>query len=84
MATVELTADAREQARRLPKPIRKLLDKSLERLRKWPAVSGVKSLQGDLAGWYRLRMSDYRIRFRAEGDIVIVDKIGHRKDIYED
>ena len=84
MAIVQVTTEAREQARRLPKPIRDLFAKCLERLRRWPAVSGAKPLKGNLAGWYRLRMSDYRVRFRVEGDVVIVDKIGHRKDIYED
>ena len=79
-----MTADAVEQSRQLPKPTRKLLDKCLERLRKWPAVSGAKRLSGNLAGWYRLRMGDYRIRFHVQGDTVIVDKIGHRKDVYED
>jgi hypothetical protein len=38
----------------------------LERLRRWPAVSGAKPLTGDLAGKYRLRTGDYRIRFRVE------------------
>jgi mRNA interferase RelE/StbE len=56
----------------------------VERLKKWPAVSGVKRLKGNLAGWYRVRIGDYRVRFRVEGDAVIVDKIGHRKDVYED
>jgi mRNA-degrading endonuclease RelE of RelBE toxin-antitoxin system len=49
-----------------------------------PAVSGVKALSGNLAGWYRLRTGDYRVRFRVEGDKIIVDKIGHRSEFYED
>ena len=84
MANVRVTAEANEQANRLPKTIRGLVAKCLERLKKWPAVSGVKPLRGNLAGWYRMRMSDYWLRFRVEGDTVIVDKIGHRKDVYED
>ncbi len=84
MATVRITPEANEQTNRLPKPIRDLLAKCLERLQKWPAVSGAKPLRGNLVGWYRLRMSDYRVRFRVEGDTVIVDKIGHRKDVYDD
>jgi mRNA interferase RelE/StbE len=84
MATVRVTHEANEQARRLPKPIRNLFAKCLDRLRRWPVVSGAKPLRGNLAGWYRLRMGDYGLRFRVEGDIVTVDKIGHRKDIYED
>jgi mRNA-degrading endonuclease RelE of RelBE toxin-antitoxin system len=43
-----------------------------------------KALSGNLAGWYRIRTGDYRIRFRVGADQITVDKIGHRKDIYED
>jgi hypothetical protein len=35
----------------------------IERLTRWPAVSGVKSLGGDLVGRYRIRTGDYRIQF---------------------
>ena len=56
----------------------------LERLQQWPDVSGVKPLSGNLAGWYRLRTGDYRLRFRVRGETVIVAKIGHRREFYED
>jgi mRNA-degrading endonuclease RelE of RelBE toxin-antitoxin system len=84
MATVELTPEAAEQLDGLPKPIHARVLAVLERLEGWPAVSGVKKLSGDLAGWCRLRTGDYRVRFRVEGETVTVDKIGHRRDFYED
>ena len=84
MAEVELTPDALKQAAALPKRIKRRVRKVLERLAKWPAVSGAKPLKGQLAGWFRLRTGDYRIRFRVDGETIIVDKIGHRRDIYED
>jgi len=31
-----------------------------------------------------MRTGDYRIRFRIEGEIVNVAKIGHRSEFYED
>ena len=83
MATVKLTAEAAEQAEQLPKDIHRRVLAVVNRLEGWPDVSGVKRLAGNLAGWYRARTGDYRIRFRVEGDTVIVDKIGHRKDVYE-
>jgi len=57
---------------------------ALDRLDQWPNVSGAKPLRGDLAGHYRLRVGDWRIVFRVEGDDVIVVRVAHRKDIYED
>ena len=41
-------------------------------------------LTGDLAGLYKLRVGDYRViyEFIDEEKVVIVDRIGHRRDIY--
>jgi mRNA interferase RelE/StbE len=83
MATVELTPDAGEHLERVPRTIHARMIRLLERLEAWPEVSGAKPLRGDLAGWYRLRTGDYRLRFRLEGETVIVDQIGHRRDFYE-
>ena len=58
--------------------------KALDRLDKWPNVSGAKPLRGDLAGHYRLRVGDWRIVFRVQGQDVVVIRIAHRKEIYED
>ena len=84
MATVTLTAEADEQMAQLPVRVRERIAKMLKRLEAWPIVSGVKALSGNLAGHCRARVGDYRIRFRINGDIIVVDKIGHRKDVYED
>ncbi len=58
--------------------------KALDRLDKWPNVSGAKPLRGELVGHYRLRVGDWRIVFRAQGQDVVVVRIAHRKEIYED
>lgn len=69
---------------RLPNKTRERIAKMLQRLEAWPTVSGVKALSGNLAGWHRARVGDYRIRFRVEGATILVDKVGHRKDVYEE
>ena len=81
---VEITPDALDAFRALPGVIQMRVKKVLDRLRRWPAVSGAKALSGDLAGYFRIRTGDYRIRFRLDKNRIIVDKIGHRKDFYED
>ena len=80
MATVELTPEAAEQFDRLPVTIKGRVSRLRERLANWPEVSGAKALSGNLAGWYRLRTGDYRVH----GETIIVDKIGHRREFYED
>jgi mRNA interferase RelE/StbE len=84
MADVLLTPEAQEQFDALPPVIKERVRKLFRRLADWPNVSGVKSLTGNLAGSYRSRTGDYRIRFQVEGENVIVGKIGHRKDVYDD
>ena len=53
------------------------------RLEKSSEVSGAKALRGQLKGWFRMRTGDYRIRFFVKGTKVVVDTIGHRKEIFE-
>ena len=79
MASVMVRPDALDKLAKLPR-----IGKLFERLEGWPALSGAKPLSGNLAGGYRLRTGDYRVRSRVEGETVIVDKIGHRSEFYED
>lgn len=73
-----------KQLEGLPSVIRPRVLKVLERLRQWPAVSGAKPLTGNLAGRYRIRTGDYRVQFRIQDNVVIIERIGHRDGFYED
>jgi mRNA-degrading endonuclease RelE of RelBE toxin-antitoxin system len=84
MATVELTPEAAEQLEELTNPIHARVLKILERLENWPRVSGAKPLAGSLAGHYRMRTGDYRAQFHVRGDVVTVEKIGHRDGFYDE
>jgi mRNA interferase RelE/StbE len=84
MVTVVVTAEAARQLEELDNPIHGRILKLLIRLQNWPHVSGAKPLRGDLAGLYRMRTGDYRVQFRVEGELVAVEKIGHRDGFYED
>jgi mRNA interferase RelE/StbE len=83
MALVITTNEALEQLESLPSDIVARVVKLYERLEKWPQVSGVKPLTGNLVGHWRLRTGDYRLQFRIEGERVIVEKVGHRDRFYE-
>lgn len=82
MATVVLTPAATDGLEQLSNPIHGRVLKLLVRLEQWPGVSGAKPLQGELAGRYRLRTGDYRIQFHVAGNVVTVEKIGHRDGFY--
>jgi mRNA-degrading endonuclease RelE of RelBE toxin-antitoxin system len=84
MATVQITPAALQQAETLNEPILTRVIRLLDRLQKWPEVSGVKPLTGNLAGHYRMRTGDYRVQFRVVGETLVVEKIGHRDRFYEE
>ena len=41
-------------------------------------------LRKSLRGYWKLRVGDYRVVFKIEGEIVYVLGVRHRKNIYED
>jgi len=84
MASVVVTREAQRQFEALPVVIQTRVEKVFRRLRQWPHVSGAKPLRGDLAGSYRMRTGDYRVQFHVTGDVVTVDKVGHRDGFYEE
>ena len=84
MVNVLLSPTAQRQVDRLPKAIRARIYQLIERLGKWPEISGAKPLRGNLAGRFRLRTGDYRLQFRLEGRNVVVEQIGHRAGFYEE
>jgi mRNA-degrading endonuclease RelE of RelBE toxin-antitoxin system len=82
MAIVLVTPEAQKQFDGLPVVIQARVEKVYQRFERWPEVSGAKPLAGDLAGHYRIRTGDYRIQFFATGDVVTVEKVGHRDGFY--
>lgn len=67
----------------LPKDLQKRLDRRLLSLQDTPRPPGVKTLAGE-PGVFRLRVGDYRVLYEVHDDvlIVLVLKIGHRRDVY--
>ena len=78
-----MTAEAQAQAAGVPRPIQARIAAIVERLEKWPGVSGAKPLRGALAGSYRVRTGDYRVVFSVHDDVVRIWKIGYRGDVYD-
>ncbi len=81
---IEFTLEARQQLFDLPRTIQARVAKIIERLKAWPNVSGVKPLNGPLAGKYRVRTGDYRVQFYPELEVIVVEKMGHRDGFYDE
>ena len=84
MAKIVLTSDAQVEFRALPRTIQERVLGIFERLREWPAVSGVKWLKYDWTGYARIRVGDWRVIFTFVAPNVIVVRILNRRDVYED
>lgn len=68
---VEFTPRATKDIRRLDRPVQRRVLEALDRLTEAPRLAGdVKRLTGSEE--YRLRVGDWRIRFRLDGDRLIV------------
>ncbi|MDX2142897.1 MAG: type II toxin-antitoxin system RelE/ParE family toxin [Rhodospirillaceae bacterium] len=79
---VEFERRAAKELAALPAPARERILKALDRLADDPRASGnIKALHG---GGYRLRVGDYRVLYVVKDDLllVLVVKVGHRKDVY--
>ncbi len=68
----------------LPKTMRTRIKRAVEERLTTDPIGFGKPLQYSLKGHRRLRVGDYRIVFRIDGEQVIIIAIKHRKDIYED
>jgi len=82
MAVVELSDTALADFRAVPLRMKPRIQDVFDRLEKWPEVSGAKPLQHALKGHYRIRSGDWRVVFHVAGDLVMVDRIDNRKDVY--
>ena len=83
MVRLTLNPDAARGFNDAPAGMIRRINEALERLEKWPTVSGAKPLRGKLKGCYRLRCGDWRIVFRPVGETICVTAIDNRKDVYE-
>ena len=81
---VELTRTAEKQLRRIAKRDRNRMVEAIRGLADSPRPHGARKLQG-YDDVYRIRVGRSRVVYEVFDDrvIVIVLKVGHRKDIYK-
>lgn len=81
---VEIAPAAQRQLRKLKKLAQKRILKGIEALADDPRPAGLRKLSGT-EELYRIREGDYRIihQIRDEVLLVLVVKVGHRKDVYQ-
>lgn len=80
---VQVVATARRELLKLPAKLRVRVADSIRALSADPRPPGCKKLAGN-AAYYRIRAGDYRVLYdiREREVLVLVIKIGHRRDVY--
>ena len=80
---VEIDTDIKKQLLDVPKNDVKKILKRIEKLANAPFPPGHEKLQG-MDNLYRVRQGDYRILYSVFDDklLVLVLKIGHRREVY--
>jgi mRNA interferase RelE/StbE len=69
---LKLSKEVQHEIDRLPGNMRQRVRRSIAELAANPRPSAAKALEGDLTGYYRLRLDDYRIIYTIEDDVLIV------------
>lgn len=85
MTKIVLHRRAQKFLERLDARIKAQLVGKLESLAQDPeSAPGVKPMEGDYAGYFRLRHGDVRVIYQwdKEQDIIVISHLGHRGDIY--
>jgi mRNA interferase RelE/StbE len=86
MSDVKVHRHAARYLERLPKDTKERIKEVLKRLRASPLEqTGVSQMVGEWAGYYRIRVGKFRIIFwfDEKEDVVWVDYIGARGDVYK-
>lgn len=83
-AKVLITKEGQEDFDDLPVVAQERVLDVFDRLSQWPDVSGAKPLSREWVGHLRIRTGDYRVIFRLVGSDVLVVRIKHRRDVYEE
>lgn len=84
--TVVISIDAQEFFESSSASLQKKLDRCFERLKSDPRnYPNIKPLKGELSGFYRYRVGDYRVIYQIDDILnqVSIILIQHRSTVYE-
>ena len=83
--SVVLSFDAQEFFEEISASLQRKLDRYFEMLKTDPrSHPNIKQLKGDLTGYYRYRVGDYRVVYCIDDEQkrVVVTVIAHRREVY--
>jgi addiction module RelE/StbE family toxin len=83
---IEYDVEIEDKLRALPKSVREMIRKAIEKKLSIDPIAFGKPLRYSLKGYRRLRVGDYRVIYRIIEDkvLVMIIDIDYRRDVYED
>lgn len=85
MYSIEMLPSAIKELARLPRHDQETISKIIDGLAANPSPAGSKKLKGNKnPALWRVRSGDYRIVYQIEREeiVVLIVKIGHRREVY--
>ena len=86
MYSLNFLNSAKKEFKKLDKIAQKTIKEKLLLLIENPEIlkNNIKALKGEYRGKFRLRVKQYRIIFQVKDEelIIIVVRVGHRKEVY--
>lgn len=83
---IEYDINIEEKLRKLPKSVKEMIRKAIEKKLMVDPITFGKPLRYSLKGYRRLRVGDYRVIYKIVEDkiLVIIIDLDHRKEVYDD
>lgn len=80
---VHFKASADRELRKLPVAVQRRIVEAVDKLTAIPRPRGSQKLEGEEDFW-RIRVGQYRVIYAIEDEklVVLVVRVGHRKDVY--
>jgi len=86
MYELHFLSSAEKEFKKLDTPVQKIIKEKLLLLTTNPDIlkNNIKALKGEYKGKFRLRINQYRVVFQVKDEelIIIVVRVGHRKEVY--
>ena len=80
---IEVKRSAAKALKKIPKPDRRRISEKIDSLAEELPSLEITKLKGDKP-FHRIRVGDYRIIYEIQDEVlvILIVKVGHRKDIY--
>lgn len=75
--------EVKKDVSKIPKNLKSRIRKAIEKKLMHDPLRFGDPLKRSLQGYRKLRVGDYRVIYKIQKSIVVILKIGHRKDVYE-